>query len=525
MNSFISHFRPWLLALAGLIAIELAYYAAARPARAAWNSFLDMKFTETESFQRLVAYEKILAFENVDADIIQVGDSSGLHGVQPPIVMSHIPGYNYLNLSVATNLGYPGYYNLAKLQLERSRNARYLVLYASPLGGLPRRKLWDGDEKLMAELIHNEFLSPVRRLFQLPTLAARRQVTDYIYYMNGRGKQRGLPLSSNRGYLAFESVFRESNGWTRETDVESDVPTNIYKAILPGLDVNRSVDPDAIRGALRGSPVVTDERFFDWLTLSHTHYFDKAYGAFAELAREHGVKLVVIFNPLPESSRGPGFDEFTEWKAIEAGLKRVRERYPEAVFTGIDFWPDEKFSVFSHVGTLHSHESSHRVGRLMKEIIGNERPAQQAGVRRPARPPSAVEIDFGRPYCGYGWTDQGAATNGFPLQHVGPRNKGWIFTTFGPGRAYTVRSVFNADDPAVAQQMTLKANDMPAQRLGEGKAGDSSYVEYLVPAEAVNAYGGWTRLEFDLGGVPKADRKGKRTVSFERITASPQAAP
>ena len=186
MNSFILPFRPWLLALAGLVAIELGYYAVARPPRIAWNSFLDLPFAQTDTFQRLVAHGKIVAFDKADPDIIQVGDSSGLHGVQPPIVMSHIPGYNYLNLSVATNLGYSGYYNMAKLQLKRSPSARYLVLYASPLGGIPRKSLWDEDQNLMAPLIHNEFLSSLHRLVQLrrsyprePLLAAVEQALKF----------------------------------------------------------------------------------------------------------------------------------------------------------------------------------------------------------------------------------------------------------------------------------------------------------------------------------------------------------
>jgi hypothetical protein len=523
MNSFTSLFRPWLLALAGLAAIELAYYAVVRPPRAAWNSFLDLQFAQPESFQRLVAYEKVLAFDNADADIIQVGDSSGLHGVQPPIVMSHIPGYNYLNLSVATNLGYSGYYNLARLQLERSRHARYLVIYASLVGGVPRRILWDEDQKLMAPLIYDEFMSPLHRLVQLPTLAARGSVTDHVYYMGYRSKQRDMPLFANRGYPAFMSVFRESNGWTRETDVEGDVPANIYKAILPGITVNQSADPNAIRAALRPIPRVTDEAFFDWRTVSRVSYFDRVYGAFADLAREHGVKLVLIFNPFPETSRRPEFEELMDWKAIEAGLKRVRERNPEVIVTRFDFWPDEKFSVFSHIGTVFSHESSHRVGEIMKGIIGNERPAERARAGSSAPRPAPVEIDFDRPYCGYGWTDQEGTTNMFPLQYVGPRNKAWIYVALAPGSAYRVRSVFRADDPELARRIELRVNGIAARKLDAGRSGDELYAEYLVPEETVTMYRGWMTLELDLGGTPIQDAQGKRSVLFRRITAVPAA--
>ena len=521
MNSSISPFKPWLWALLGLIAIELVYYGVTRPPRIAWNSFLDFQFAQTESFQRLVAHDKIIAFENVDADIIQVGDSSGLHGVQPPVAMSHIPGWRYLNLGVATNLGYPGYYNLAKLQLQRSPNARYLVLYTSPLGGVPREFLWDGNQQLMAPLIHKEFISPWYRMFQLPTLAASKEVINYVYYLGQRFKHKDEPLSANRGYLAFKSVFQESSGWTRETDVEKDVPANIYNAILPGLEVNGSVSPEVIRKALSGSPRLTDEQFFDWQTLSHSSYFDLVYGAFVELAREHGVKLVVIFNPMPESSAGSGFDEYIDWNGIKAGLDRVSKKYPEAVFTGIDLWPDHKFSVFSHVSTLYSHESSHRVGRIMRQIIGNQRPGEQNRRMIASQAKGQVEIDFSQPYCGYGFTDEEGETGRFPFQYVGQRDKGWLWKTLTPGSAYKVRSVFHAGDPELAGRIQLQINGIPVRKLGTGMAGDATYAEYLVPEAVVNEYRGWLQFEFDLRNDKTEESPQRTPVAFQRIIAVP----
>ncbi len=521
MNSFISHFKPWLWALLTLAAIELTYYGVMRPPRATWNNFLNFDFAQTESFQRLVAHDKIVAFEKADPDVIQVGDSSGLHGVQSPIVMSHIPGWNYLNMSVATNLGYSGYYNMARLQLERSPHARYLVLYTSPLGGVPRRILWDDDQKLMAPHIYNEFISPLHQLFQLPTLAARKDVTNYVYYLGHRFKQRDAPLSNNRGYLAFSAVFRESNGWTRETDVEGDIRANIFKGILPNIEVGDNVNPDLVRTALRMLPKVTDEHFYDWWTFSDVSYFDHVYDAFAELAKAYGVKLVLVFNPLPDSTKRAEFEELMDWKAIRSGLDRVRRRHPDVVVSNIDFWPDEHFSVFSHIGTPSSLESSHRVGRIMKDIIGGDRPVERAKVEPVFKPPMTVEIDFEKTYCGYGWTDQTGATDQFPLQHVGPRNKGWIFTAVRPNHAYTVRGVFNDRDPELVRRMKMTVNDEPVTKTSAGRSNEASYAEYLVPEDVVNKYDGWLNIRFDLGDADRKTTAIGRSTQFKRITVSP----
>ena len=521
MNSFILHFRPWLLVLAALVFIEFAYYVVVQPSRIEWNNFIELRFSQEDSVQRIIAYEKILAAEHEKADIIQVGDSSGLHGVQPPIVMSYIPGYNYLNLGVATTLGYSGYYNMAKLQLQHNPNARYLVLYTNVVGSVPRKMLWDDDQQLMSPLLYNEFLNPLHRLFQLPTLAARKDITNTVYYLDGRFKEQSAPLSTNRGYLAFASVFRESNGWVRETDVPGDFPSNIYKNFSIALDMKR--DSNANRTVLRTMHFkVTDEKFFNWWTLSYISYFDYVYDAFADLAKIHGVKLILIFNPLPESMKRPEFDEIMDWNAIAAGLDRLRERHPEVIVTNFDFWPDDKFSAFSHIETPYSQESSHRVGMIMKEIIGSKNSTNSLQpISEVPTLMAPVVIDFAKPYCGYGWTDSTGSTDYFPLQYVGPRNKTWLYTSLSPNSAYTIRSIFRSDDPEVAQRLQLKANDMPSLKLASGKEEENFWVEWLVSKDIINMYGGWMTLEFDFGSIHKQEqptKTQKRTISFLRVT-------
>ncbi|MBT8621907.1 hypothetical protein [Polynucleobacter paneuropaeus] len=436
MNSFISHFKPWVLALVCLTVFEAGFQLAFNPPRITWNSFLDFKFTEQETFQRLVAHDKVIASEGFHADIIQVGDSSGLHGVIPPVVMSYLPGYTYVNMSVATNLGFSGYLNLARLQLKRNPSARYLVLYASPIGGVPRKILWDDDQNLMAPQIYNEFLSPLHHLFQLPSLSFRQEVIGNAYYLGYRFQQKDAVLSKNRGYLAFTKSFRETNGWVRETDVEGDIPSDIFKNILAGANLN---DSENVRAALRKLPKVTDEYFFDWHTFQRRSYFDVVYGAFANLANAHGVKLILVFNPLPESLRRPEFEELMDWKAIEASLARFRKQHPEVIVTNFEFWPDEDFSVFSHIATPASIKSSRRVGELLAKVIEPRSIALFGSERYLFEPQNSLDIDLSGYFAGYGWTDSAGATAGFPMQHIGPRGKAWIFAHIKPGSGYLLK--------------------------------------------------------------------------------------
>ena len=517
MNSFISHFKPWILALVCLLAIESAYWLAFRPPRATWNSFLDMPFAQEESFQRSVAFDKLVSASDFDADIIQVGDSSGFHGVQSPVVMSYLPGYSYLNMSVATNLGFSGYLNMARVQLERNPAARYLVLYTSPIGGVPRKILWDEDQKLMAPLIHNEFLSPLHRLVQLPTLSARREITDRVYYLNYRLRQKDAPLTNNRGYLAFTNSFRQSNGWSRETDVEGDVPSNIYKAILPpNTDLKSPLDRNLLRVSLARLPKVTDEPYYDWRTLGMRSYFDVVYDAFADLAKAHGVKLIIVFNPLPESVRLPEFEALMDWRAIEAGMARFRLRHPEVVVTDFEFWPDERFSVFSHVSTTASLDSSRRVGEMLARIVEPRAAGKEYSQHWLAKPEQTVSVDFGGPFAGYGWTDAEGTTNHFPMQYIGPRGKAWLFAHVKPGVDYRLRASYKGALPDVAG-IKLIANGVQAKHQANGEKEGTYWIEWLLPAAEVDRYSGWLNLEFD-SGVPG----NKPGISFNNVMISAQ---
>lgn len=255
--------------------------------------------------------------------------------------------------------------------------------------------------------------------------------------------------------------------------------------------------------------------------MSHVSYFDHVFGAFAKLAREYDAKLIVIFNPLPESMKSPEFEKFMDWKSINEGLKRVSTKNPDIIFAPIEFWPDEKFSTFSHVETPSSHESSHRVGEILTEIIGGKPPATRLRSKANSQP-TKVEIDFRQPFCGYGWTDRASTTGEFPLQFIGPRNKAWVFTAFGPGSPYKLRSNYRSVTPGLVPHIELRVNEMPVAKLSSGSNGEDVHDEYLIPKEIVDMYGGWMKLEFALINTPEVSgKKSQRNVLFHNVTATP----
>ena len=348
MSSFILHFRSWIAAALLLVLIETAVWCIGRPSEFDRTNFLQFSLAHEETPQRLFIYEKIKAFADSNPTIVQSGDSSGFYGIEPAVVMKHLPnGATYLNMSCCANLGYNGYYNMLDLMAERNPSIRYMVLHITPYT-MPRPELWDSDGaalwgtsdiKVFGDAVRQEFLSPWR-LFHLPSLAYRRQVTDRVFYLNGLYKHLDRPLLNNANYLEFLRVFRKNLGWMPESDVRG----GVYAA-----ECN-----------------VPTPEFFDFRTLSQKTYFEEVLEKFAALAKRHDTTLVVVFQPVG-CVWGSGNDHA---KAREA-LERFKQSHPEVEipFPLLEVWPTEMFSVPAHVRREYSDIIGNRLGKAMAEIM------------------------------------------------------------------------------------------------------------------------------------------------------------
>jgi len=505
MNSFILHFRAWGVALLALIILEAGYLYLRQPARLERTNFLEYRFANEESVQRLFLHEKLKYFADSAPDIIQVGDSSGLHGMIPHVIMSHLPSYKYVNLSAANNVGYDGFYYLAQFMLERNKTIKYLVLYNTPVGGLPRSVLWKKPD-LMGGDIHREFLDPFQTAFQLPSLAARRSVTDSLYYMNGTLKSRRAPLTSNIGYLMFDAIFRPAYGWARETDNADDIQPSI-KAYM-GAQI-----PQWMNGGVRLNP----ESFYDWRSMSQTTLYDVIYSEFAKLARKHRVKLVVIFNPVPVSIKDMPKELFDE-QAVMAAIDQVRTKHPDVFFPSqMEYWPDEKFSVFSHIATPHAVQSSERGGEILKRVVGNTpAPPREAGFLSQDAP-TFVDLPFSRPFCGYHWLPAETNASRQWWRYIGPQHRSYVHTVVKPGADYTLRAyIHTAASQAIVDGLALSVFDQSVARARSGFEAPYPYIEWDIAQSLIDRYQGWLEIRFD---VPKHDRASsdEKKIAFSRI--------
>jgi len=348
MNSFILHSRPWLLAAIAILGVEVLFYAVARPPRIERTNFLQFSFLAQETLQRLFVYHKIDAFTDSRPTIVQAGDSSGFYGIRPWQVERHLPpGHKFINMSCCANLGFQGYYYLLQYMLEHNRTVRYIILHFTAYT-MPSSPLWDRDgAQLWADLslkvfgtdVWREFMSPWRHL-QVPTLAARRAITDDVYYAGRRFSSWDGLLLDNSAYRNFLTTYRETGGWT------------------PGNDVRTYVDPSECQ--------LPTPDFFDLRTLSRKTYLQDVLEAYAGLARTYGVTLVVVFQPTA-CIVGTGAGNARARAIVEA----FRKSHPdvEIPFDIIESWPHEHFSVPAHVKDEFSPLISDRLGHALADII------------------------------------------------------------------------------------------------------------------------------------------------------------
>ena len=88
------------------------------------NVFFDNKFFKNDVGQKYLISYKNKIFKDSIAEIVQIGDSSGLYGVQPNIIQNYLNGMDYINLSCCADTGWDGYVYTANYYLKNNENAK-----------------------------------------------------------------------------------------------------------------------------------------------------------------------------------------------------------------------------------------------------------------------------------------------------------------------------------------------------------------------------------------------------------------
>ena len=348
MNSFISAFKPILVAAAVIAGLEAAVMAARSPNDVERSNFLTFGYMRPE-VHRLIVYEKLRAFGWSSPDIVQIGDSSGFYGVNADLVTSQLGGLRYVNLSCCAHMGFDGYYAVAHFMLKRNPSIKAVVLYIGPFNFISTDT--DGS---FAQPIQNSFDS-LRSYVMPPSLALRENVVKAIY-----GPAR--TSSANPEVEHKLEFIRHHDGWLAEDDIRlSGKARDDYwrEQCGPGRFILWNDRDDSYSRDLLGRR--------EW------RLFDKIAGL-AALTAGYNAKLILMVQPLPCPFAGTAFG------ARVRDLDRLRSLYPNLVVAPADVFfslPTDRFSSFPHLRIGSEIANSQRVALAVAQALG--RPVTQAG--------------------------------------------------------------------------------------------------------------------------------------------------
>jgi hypothetical protein len=354
MSSFISGFKAVIAASAAIFLVEAAVFAARPSSFVQRSNYLDWNYATPEIFHKAMIYQKLDHFARSAPDVIQVGDSSGLHGVNPEVAMKYLSGLKYVNLSSIANAGFDGQYAIADFMFRRNRSIKALVLYVT-LNQLPKVDMIGGDQNTGgSERIRDSFTAPWA-YFNPPSMVYRRRVTEAVYSRWGavRARERHF-FEAGETFSDMLDSIQQHFGWWPEHD------PRFAGAKL--RDYWRQFCDDA------GTRVLddTDAYYLYDPLLGKRSYVHAYLQRFADLAANHGAKLVIIFNPYPCRKLEGDF-----LAARRADLEAVKDANSNVAYGPLfEPWPMSAFIAGDHLRAEYVDINSERVGRFLAEALG-----------------------------------------------------------------------------------------------------------------------------------------------------------
>lgn len=340
MTSFISSFKPFLIAALLIACIEAGVNAWGYKSDYNSNFFEFAPFRE-EKLQKFVIYEKFYLSGLADApsDIIQVGDSSGLFGIKPRFVEKQLPGMTYVNLGCCGDTGWIGYLDQAKIALRKNPQAKVLLLHVGPML-LPGEKRYN-DWHALNMALHDHLLGPWR-FFTLPSMNYRWKISRLIEF-GTFDEPDVIKTEFSEDWNRRLKHLEDQGGW-----MPMPVAMRTEEEVQKIADKYCDYEPGAKEIVLLGA--TTRPVLGLWLE------------RFAALAKEKGVRLAVVFGPVPCLR-----EKIPNINALEAEVREFQAAHPDVFipFTMVHTHPLKDMADQIHLWPHATEAYSKKLGKAL----------------------------------------------------------------------------------------------------------------------------------------------------------------
>lgn len=339
-----------------IVAAEVGYSAVDDPSAVERSSYLNWNFNERELFHKILIYEKLRNAVAAKPDIIQIGDSSGLHAIVPSIVEQYVPNLRYANLSCCANTGYDGYYTMADFMLRHVPSIKAVVLYIAWNNTIPHPDSLNAAVVGSRDRLRSAF-GPMSAIAAPPSLAARADTLRPVYSLGGALNPSGS-LPFDRQWPALLSSLRTQQGWMVEQDKHR-IPDGQDKLLKSLCSRSGNFDWDDPAG-----PRVPD------ILGRPQSYFKVELMRLASLTARHQAELIVMFQPHPCPMRPQ--DAFIASR--QADVAAVMAAYPNVAVPAapdlFEHWSGQRFTSADHLRTGNEDAASRRLGRALAKALG-----------------------------------------------------------------------------------------------------------------------------------------------------------
>jgi hypothetical protein len=336
MRSFISSFRPFLIAIAIISSLE-AIFAWCRP-DPVFTDFIVMAPVDREKITNIFIHEKLRLLGELGATAAFVGDSSTFYGIDPRIVMEHAPERMMINLGCCAVSGFKGYRLIAEAILNSNPDIHDVILGITPYY-LPSQTYESGR---LAESIDSNYVGRWAG-WAPPSDAFRLAITNWIYdgsYVNTFLPERVVPYWDRfEAFWPNVEHLRDTLGWMpRPGKPGTDIPT----------------------GPCQFNAIERTDR---WFTTNET-LLRRELDAFAAFAHDKNVTLWLLTNPVAcqiENSESA--------RAFEGEVRQFVLAHPDVrqPLPTLRVWPSSFFLDRWHLSPAGAKRNSQEIGEAMQK--------------------------------------------------------------------------------------------------------------------------------------------------------------